>query len=152
MAIEAPLGKYNKTNVKIFIVVLAGLAVWFAYDGYFNQVFIDKHTDSDGAMESTLVFNRKAPPFLIVGAVILGAYYFAISKKKVVADDQSLVMCKVTIDYDRIEAIDKTHFDSKGYFIVMYKDGQDKDCRLKLSDRTYDNLSAVLDELIARIT
>ncbi|MCK5174751.1 MAG: hypothetical protein KAR47_15260 [Planctomycetes bacterium] len=152
MAIEAPLGKYNKTNVKIFIVALLGLAIWFAYDGYFNQTFIDKYTDSDGAMEGTLVFNRKAPPFLIVGAVVLGAYYFAISKKKVVADDQSLITCKVTIDYDRIEAIDKTHFDSKGYFIVMYKDGQDKDCRLKLSDRTYDNLSAILDELIARIT
>ena len=80
-------------------------------------------------------------------------YYFAVSaKKRVVADDEGLKTGKETIAYDRIEKINKTHFDSKGYFVVTYTDpdGQSKD--IKISDRTYDNLPAVLDHLVTKIS
>ncbi|HIJ67667.1 MAG TPA: hypothetical protein HPP87_01890 [Planctomycetes bacterium] len=152
MAIEAPLSKYRKNNFKIGIAVLVGLAIWFAYDGYQNEKFIQKHTDQSGVPDSTLVFNRTAPPYLAAGALILGVYLFAIKNKKVIAGQDRLVIGKREIAYDSIEKIDKTHFNSKGYFVVTYKDYQGVDSNLKISDRTYDNLPAVLDELIAKIS
>ncbi|MHC4722420.1 MAG: hypothetical protein ACYS6I_06885 [Planctomycetota bacterium] len=152
MAIEAPLSKYKKNNLRIGIVVLVGLAIWFAYDGYRSEEFIKKHTDQNGKPDSTLVFNRKAPPYLVGAAVLLGVYLFAIKDKKVVADESSLIVGKRQIAYDSIEKIDKTHFDSKGYFVITYKDYQGVDTNLKISDGIYDNLSAVLDELVAKIS
>ncbi len=152
MAIEAPLSKYKKNNFRIGIVILVGLAIWFAYDGYRSEEFIKKHTDQNGKPDSTLVFNRKAPPYLVGAAVLLGVYLFVIKDKKVVADESSLIVGKRQIAYDSIEKIDKTHFDSKGYFVITYKDYQGVDTNLTLSDRIYDNLSAVLDELVAKIS
>lgn len=152
MAIEAPISKYKKNSFKIGIVILIGLAIWFAYDGYRNEKFIQKHTGQNGTPDSTLVFNRKAPPYLIGAAVLLGVYLFVIKNKKLIADENSLIMPNREIAYDSIQKIDKTHFDSKGYFIITYKDYQGVDADLKLNDRTYDNLSAVLDVLIAKIS
>ena len=152
MAIEAPLSKHKKNNFRIGIVVLVGLAIWFAYDGYRSEEFIKKHTDQNGKPDSTLVFNRKAPPYLVGAAVLLGVYLFAIKDKKVVADESSLIIGKRQIAYDSIEKIDKTHFDSKGYFVITYKDCQGADTSLTLSDRIYDNLSVVMDELVAKIS
>ena len=97
MAIEAPLSRYKKNNFKIGIVVLLGLAIWFAYDGYFNDNFIQKHTNPDGVADSTLAFNRKSPPFLIGGAVLLWIYLFAIKDKKIIAGENSLVAGKLEI-------------------------------------------------------
>jgi hypothetical protein len=152
MAIEAPLSKYKKNNFRIGIVILVGLAIWFAYDGYRNEDFIKKHTDQNGKPDSTLTFNRKAPPYMVGVAVLLGVYLFAIKDKKVIAGQDSLIVGKRQIAYDTIEKIDKTHFDSKGYFVVTYKDYQGVDTNLTLSDRIYDNLSAVIDELVAKIS
>ena len=152
MAIEAPISKYKKNSFKIGIVILIGLAIWFAYDGYRNEKFIQKHTGQNGTPDSILVFNRKSPPYLAGAAVLLGVYLFVIKNKKLVADENSLVIGRRQIAYDSIEKIDKTHFDSKGYFTITYKDYQGVDADLKLSDRTYDNLPAILDELIARIS
>ncbi len=152
MTIEAPLSKYKKTNLKIFIVVLIGLAIWFAYDGYFNKKFEEKHNDSEGNPDSTMVFNRNSPPFFVGGAVLLGVYLLVIKDRKVIADEKNITVGKRVFAYDSVQKIDKTHFDSKGYFIVTYKDDAGGRKQLKLSNRTYDNLNAVLDELVAKIT
>ena len=40
MAIVATLSKYKKTNYKVIIVVLIGMAAWFYYDANHNQNFI----------------------------------------------------------------------------------------------------------------
>ena len=53
---------------------------------------------------------------------------------------------------DAIQKIDKTYFDSKGYFIITHKDQNGREVNRKLSDRNYDNLGAVLDHLVAKIT
>jgi hypothetical protein len=152
MAIEAPLSKYKKNNFKIGIIVLVGLAIWFAYDGYFNEKFREKHTDKNGMPDSTMVFNRKAPPFFVGAAVLLGVYLFIVKDKKLIAGENSLVVGKHEIAYDSIVKIDKTHFDSKGHFVITYKDYKGVDANLKLSDKTYDNLSAVLGVLISKIS
>jgi len=153
MAIEAPLSKYKRTNFKIYIVVCLALAGWFAYDGYLNQGFIDKHTDEQGAADTDLVINRVAPPFLAGAALLLGACFYVVKDRKLVADEEALVVAgKVRIPYDAIEQIDKTHFENKGFFTIIYKDSNGPERRRKLSDRQYDNLEVVLDHLVAKIT
>ena len=153
MAIEAPISKFKKTNFKIYIAVCIGLAIWCAYDGYFNDTWIKEHTDTNGNPETYLVFNRKAPPFFIGAAVLLGAYLFAIRNKKIIADENELVLSnKKRVPYDSIQKIDKTHFDSKGFLLITYKNKDGREVNRKLSDRTYDNLAAILGELVAKIS
>jgi hypothetical protein len=151
MTIEAPLSRYKKQNMMIAIAVLAGLAIWFYYDGHYKTSFIEEHT-IDGKPDHTLLINQKSPPFLLLGAAVVGAYFFAVRNKKVVADEAGLKAKGKSIEYGSIEKITKTYFESKGFFVVTYKDPQGRSCDLKLSDRTYDNLPAVLDHLIAKIS
>jgi len=151
MTIEAPLSRYKKQNLMIFIVVLLGLAGWFYYDGHHNADFIEKHT-VNGQPDSTLAFNQKAPPYMVGVAAALIVYFVMIRNKKVVADDASLMANGKTISLNAIEKINKTHFDAKGYVVITYKDAQGQSCELKLSDRTYDNLPAVLDHIVAKIS
>jgi hypothetical protein len=152
MALIAPLSKYKKKTFIIWIAVCIGLAGWFAYDGYFNQKFIEKHT-KDGIPESTLTFNRKTPPYLVGAAVLLGVYMFIIRNRKVVVDDNQLIVDdKINIAYDAIVKIDKTHFDSKGYFTITCRGPDGKEVDHKLSDRKYDNLGPILEHLVAKIS
>jgi len=155
MAIEAPLSKYKKQNLLIMVVVLVGLAGWFTYDGYISEKFQQEHTEINDAGEevpdSSLAFNRKAPPFFLAGGLLVVVYFFVIKGKKIVAGEKSLVLNGKEIQYDSIEKINKTFFDKKGYFIVTYKEGE-TEVDVKLSDRSYDNMPAVLDELVKQIS
>lgn len=153
MAIVAPTSKFKKTNLKIYIVLCIGLAIWFAYDGYFNEKFKQKYTNENGEPTASLVINQKAPPFLFGAALLLGLYLFLIKDKKLVADDRELVMSpQKKIPYDSIEKIDKTYFEKKGFFIVTYKDPNGNEIDLKMSDRKYDNLGLILDHLVSKIS
>ena len=153
MAIEAPFSKFKKANFKIYIIVCIVLAIWFGYDGYFNEEFKEKHTDANDTVDSTLSFNQKSPPIFIGAAVLLGAYLFRIRNKKVIADENELILGdKKRIPYDSIQKIDKTYFGSKGYFITTYKDKDGNEVDRKLSYKTYDNLAAILDHLVAKIS
>ncbi len=160
MAIVATLSKFKKTNYKIIIAVLVLFGVIFAYDGYLSKYewsmrhnFYQEHViDNGGEPDSDMIINRKAPLYLIGAAVLVAAYFLAIRNKKVIADEKSLIVGKKVIPYDWIEQIDKTHFDSKGWFVVIHKNDSGSESSLKLSDKTYDNLSAVLDELARQIS
>jgi hypothetical protein len=152
MAVEAPYAKYNRSNFKIGIAICIVLAIWCTYDGYFNDKWIEEHTDTNGNPETYLVFNRKAPPYFIGAAVFLGAYLLVVRNKKVVLDESNLVVAKRNIACDSIEKIDETYFKSKGYFVITYKDEQGNEAQLKLSDKTYDNLSSILEGLVAKIS
>jgi len=182
MTIEAPISRHEKTNFKIYIAVCLVVAIIFAYDGYLSKYkwsgrysFYNEHVvDNDGKPTATMKFNRGSPPFFIGVAVLLGAYLFAIKNKKIIADENELIINnKLKIPYDSIERLDKTHFRSKtkrkfvgdqsgnvqetrsapeGYFIITYKDNSGREVKRKLSSRTHDNLAAVLDELVAKIS
>ena len=157
MAIEAPVSKFRRTNLKIYIIVCIVFAIWFGYDGYFNEKFMEKNTDEDGNPNSTLVFNQKSPPFSIGAAALLAIYLFIVKDKKLIADEKELVFSgrfgdKKRISYDSIEKIDKTNFDSKGCFIITYKNNEGKEVNCKIKDRTYDNLAAILEHLVSEIT
>lgn len=161
MAIEAPVSKFKRTNLKIYIVVCLLATVIFGYDGYLSKYewsmrhgFYKEHViDNDGVPTSTMNFNRKSPPFLLAGAMLLGAYLAAIRRKKIIADEDELIISnKEKIAYDSIEKIDKSSFDKKGYFIITYKDEGGNEVNRRISGRRYDNLAAVLECLIAQIT
>ncbi len=153
MAIEAPMSKFKKTNLKIYIAVCIALAIWCAYDGYFNEGWIKEHTNPDGTPKAYLVFNKKAPVFFGGAVVLLGVYLFVIKGRKLVADDNDLVVStNEKIAYDSIQKIDKTNFDSKGYFIITYKDKDGREINRKISDKKYDNLKAILEHLVAKIS
>ncbi len=161
MAIEAPISKFKKNGLKIYIAVCIAVAIIFAYDGYLSKYkwsmrynFYKKHVvDNDGKPTATMKFNRGSPPFFIGAAVLLGAYLFAIKNRKIIADENELIISnKERIAYHSIQKIDKTFFKSKGRFIITYKNKDDREVNRKISGRTYDNLAAILDELVAKIS
>jgi len=152
MAIEAPISKYTRSNFKIYIALCLIAAFWFAYDGYFNKKFMAENTEN-GKPNSTLAFNRKSPPFLVGAAVLLGIYLAAIKNRKLVADETALVINdRERIPYDSVQKIDKTHFDKKGFFVVTYKDENGNEVNRKIADRNHDNLQAILDHLVEKIS
>ena len=152
MAIEAPVSKFRRNNLKIYIVVCLAAAIWLGYDGYFNQKFIEKNSP-EGVPNTTLVFNQKAPPFFIGISVLLGIRLLLISKKKLIADENELIISDSDrIAYDSIQQINKTDFESKGYFLITYKKENGKEADRKISDRQYDDLKAILDHLVSKIT
>ena len=153
MPIEAPVSKFRKTNLKIYIAVCIAFVIWCVYDAHFNETFKEKYTDADGEPMGWLVVNQKAPPYLAAAALLLAGYLFAIRNKKVVAGDDELVISgKEKVRYDSIQTIDKTYFEKRGFFIITYRNENGKDVRRALSDRRYDNLGAVLDYLVAKIS
>jgi hypothetical protein len=153
MVIEAPTSKFKKTNLRIYIGLCIVLALWFAYDGYFNETFRKNNSDENGVPNSTLVFNQKSPPFFAGAAVLLCVYLLAVRNKKLIAGDNELVIsARKKIPYNSIQTIDKTYFDKRGFFIITYKDESGKEVHRALSDRKYDNLTAVLDHLVAKIS
>jgi len=161
MAVEAPFSRHNITNYKIYIAGCLLAAVIFAYDGYLSKYkwsrrydFYKKHVlDNDGKPSSTMVFNQKSPPVFLGAAILLWVYLSLIRKKKIIAGENELLLgTKKRINYDAIRKIDKTNFDSKGFFIITYKNHHDREIDLKISDRKYDNLTPLLELLVAKIS
>ena len=152
MAVEAPFSKFKKNNLKIYFTICILAAAWFGYDGYFNEEFIEKNT-KDGVPSDSLVVNRKAPYFLGGAAVLVAGYFMMVKDKKLTADETELIISNnEKIAYDSIQSIDKTHFDSKGYFVITYKDAGGQEVSRKITDRKYDNLAAVLEHLVSKIS
>ncbi|MFC1675723.1 hypothetical protein ACFL3G_01510 [Planctomycetota bacterium] len=153
MAIEAPVSKFRKNNLKIYMVFALGLLAWCVYDGYFNEKWIEEHRNEDGSPKTYLTVNRRAPYLFVplIGYFVIS--FFVIKNKKIVADENELVISNnFKISYDSIQAIDKTLFEKKGKFSIIYNDQDGREVSYKLSDRRYDNLSAVLEHITAKIS
>ena len=166
MVIEAPYSKYCRTNFKIAIAVCIGGAILFAYDGYLSKYewslrrsFYEEHV-KEGKPDSDMVFNQEAPFVLIPLAAVLTIWFLIKRNKKIITDEKEIIIdAKEKIPYDSIQKIDKTYFDSKGYFIITYKKDSRKagahdgvEVNRKLNARKYDNLKAVLEHLVTKIT
>jgi len=159
MAVEAPLSKHKKNNFKIYIGACLVFAAVFAYDGYLSKYhwshrrsFYENHV-KDGKADDTMVFNRIAPLVLVAGAGALAARLRAVKDKRLLADENELIISQnEKIPYDSMQKIDKTYFRSKGFFTITYKKADGRAVTRKLHDRDYDNLAAVLDEIVAKIT
>jgi hypothetical protein len=159
MAAEAPLSKHKKNNFKIYIGVCIVLGAVFAYDGYLSKYqwshrlsFYEDHV-KDGKADDTMMFNRIAPIFLVAAAGALALRLRVVRDKKLLADENELIISQnEKIPYDSVQKIDKTYFQSKGFFSITYKNADGRLVTRKLNDRNYDNLAAVLDEVVAKIS
>ncbi len=161
MAVEAPLSKFKKNGFKIYIAVCLIVTVVLAYDGYLSkyewskrQKFYKEHVlDNNGKPDGTMLFNMYVPFGLIAAAAALGVRFVMVKDKKLTTDDTKLTINGgKSILFDKIERIDKTYFEAKGYFVITHIVEGGKEADLKLSDRMYDNLAAVLDELVTKIS
>jgi hypothetical protein len=161
MALVAPASKYKIKTFRIYIVSCIIIAAVLAYDGYLSKYewshrygFYTKHfIDNGNKPDLDMVANQKAPFFLAGLAVLMGGYVLVIRSRKITAEDNALVINgKLTIPYDSVQKIDKTSFDTKGYFTFTYKTPDGKEIDRKISDRDYDDLKAIMDHLVAKIS
>jgi hypothetical protein len=159
MSIIAPISKFKKNNLKIYALFCLGFAAFFAYDGYLSkypwshrQSFYEKHAP-DGVMDGAMKFNRRAPILLAAGAIAFFIWGIAIKDKKITAEENELVIDdKQHIPFDSIQKVDKRNFDSKGYFVITYKDGSGAEVNRKISDKRYDDLGAVLERIVSKMS
>ena len=159
MTIEAPISKFRKTNFKICIGICIACAIIFAYDGYLSKYewslrhsFYEEHV-IDGKPDFDMAFNQKSPFVFIALAAVSIFWFWTIKGKKLLADENELVINdKKRISYDSIQQINKTYFEKKGFFVITYQDQGGDEVKLRLNDRKYDNLQAVLEHLIAKIS
>ena len=93
MAIEAPISKFKKNNIKIYIVLCVIAALFFGYDGYLSKYkwsrrysFYEKHV-IDGKPDNDMKFNQNSPPFFAGAALCLYAYYRLIKNRKLLAEE-----------------------------------------------------------------
>lgn len=161
MTLEAPISKYKKHNMLITMVILLGIAAVLGYDGYLSKYewsgrynsFYKKHVvDNNGVPDGDMKLNQYGAIVLLAFGLYNGFNYWKTKDKKIVADDQGLSYEGLTIAYNQIESIDKTFFDSKGYFTIHYRDSQQQARTLKFSDRQYDHLPAILDHLASKLS
>ncbi len=128
MTIKSSYSSYKKNNFKLAIAICIGLSIWCIYDGYFNDKFIEKHTNADGSNQTYLICNRNGPFVLIPAAVVIAIWMAMACKKNLLADNEQLTINnKTIIKYDDIETVDKTHFDQKGFFSITHKQSQSID-------------------------
>jgi len=159
MAIEAPYSRFKRNNQRIYAIVCIAFAAIFAYDGYLSRYewskrhsFYEKHAPQDKP-DDTMRFNQIAPIFLAAVAAGFAGRFRALKGKRLLATDKELVINeKDRISYETIQKIDKTYFESKGYFTITYNDENGAEVRRKLSDSDYDNLGPVLDHLVTKIS
>ncbi len=152
MALEIPSSNYSIKNFLIFGFILLGVSVWFINDGYNpNSNYYKKEMEKgEGQPTLDLKINR-ATPFLTGAFAIYCFVSMALLKKrKIVADDNGLqIDGKTAIPYSAITKLDKRNFQEKGYFILFFQENGSERA-LKFSDKHYDKLGLLLDEIISK--
>ena len=149
MAIEASGSKSGRNNNLIIALACLALAGWFAYDGWLGGYREKELAKNDNKPTPNLIFNQYVGP-IGLGAFALFCLYVAAksSSLRIVAGEKELLVNgKRTIAYDAIRYIDQRKFAQGGVFGVGYlENGQTKE--VKFSSRKYDNLQALLEELV----
>jgi hypothetical protein len=152
MAIKVPVSRYRKNNHLIALVICLALAAWCFYDGRYNKEFIQKHTNPDGTPNDPwLIVNRNAPPYLLIAGVLVIANFYRVRNQRVRIDEDTLFINGLSIPLKEVVEIDRTEFDTKGFFVLSYKSGGAEQ-KITLYSRQYDHLSDILDRLIEEIS
>ena len=161
MEIVAPISSYKKNGLKIYMVGCFIAAAVLAYDGYLSKYewsqrydFYKKHVvDNDNQPDGTMLFNRYVSVLALVGGIYFAARFFQKKDDKIIADDNAVTFCGgEKINYDSIEKIDKSAYNSKGYFVFTYKDSSGGEKDKKLSNKDWDNLDAVMNLMVEKIS
>ena len=151
MAVEATGSSFARKNAIIYAVLGILVGLYFFHDGWLGWFtdYMDKELEAGGDNPTlNLQFNRYVPFVLWPFALYYLIQIPRISKQRLVADNKGLtIQNQPTLSYDTITHIDNRPFDKSGYFLVGVNDGGRKR-ELKFSDRKYDNLGLLLDELV----
>jgi len=150
MAVEAIGSRHARHSGFIIAAVCLAGALWFGYDGWMGGYRDKQLAQNDGKPTANLLFNQYAPIPLVAVAAFAVVSALRLTSRKIAADDHGLTTASGRlITYDDIKKIDKRFFDKAGHFTVTYSDaGTER--QLKISDRKYDNLGLLLDELVRR--
>jgi hypothetical protein len=147
MAVEATGSKYKQKTGYILAFMFLAFAAYCLYDGWFNQQYIQKHISDTINLQANRIW---IPVILTVAAIYEIVISFRLASKRITLDDRGLTLSGQTpIPCDEITYIDKRFFQSEGHFTVGYNSPQGVQ-KLKLSDRNYDNLVPLFDELVKR--
>jgi len=154
MAVEVTGSRYTcRTNYLIAAACIV-FGLWFLYDGWFNDEFIQDHMSLDEVTNEQqpnvdLMINRLwAPIFCGIVMVVFVIFAIRLKSKKIVTDNEGLILSNgQKITFNDIRQIDKRFFDQKGYFSIEYgPTGSTKE--IKFDDRTWDGLRSLLDEIV----
>jgi len=151
MAVVATGCRHTRNTNYIIAVACFIFGIWYFYDGWFGKEFQDKHTREDGTPDATLQMNRYWVP---IGGTVAAAFFVALAlrmkTRKIIALEDGLELSDgLKLPYDDIKQIDKRFFEKEGHFTLEYEVGGEVK-KLKLTDRTYDKLGLLLDEIIRR--
>lgn len=148
MAVTARGSKFSRNNWLIVAVACLGAGLYFAYDGWISEKYQTKETNEAGEPSTDLLFNRYVP--IPMAAVAAYGFIMAaiIPRRRVVADEKGLTLANgSSIAYQSIRAIDKGRFEKDGVLEIHCEINGAKKL-IKLSDRKFDNLGLLLDELV----
>ncbi len=143
MTAKATPSKYSKKYYIIVTIACIFLASWFVYDGYFTDKY---NPEVDPELSNFDVNGQKIywPVTCLLSAAYCGYLLLALSKRHIVADNNGLTIDgKPLRPYSDIKSINKKTLKSKGILIIEFIDGN-----VKLTDRNYDGLDNLLDEII----
>ena len=147
MPVTATGSKFSRNNSLLLTIFCLAFAMWFTYDGWISDTYQTENTVED-VPNANLKFNRYAPVPLVAVALYSLIAALRIPSRKIIADQNGLtVLNRAPIAYASINMIDKRQFEKEGFFIIEYTDAGATN-RLKLTDKKYDSLGLVLDELV----
>lgn len=148
MAIVSTGSRHTQNTNYIIAVACILFACWFLYDGWFNEDFIKEQEEKNEYL--TIRLNQYYVPIGCAGAAVffvLSAY--RLKSRKITAGQSDLEFSDgLKIAYNDIQQIDKRFFKKEGHFTVHYKEDSGEDKKIKLTDRTYDGLGLLLDEIV----
>lgn len=149
MAVEALPSKFTMRWNTMCALMMFGMAVWFFYDGHYNQEYIKKHTNEDGTPMLDLKINRSWGP---AGCALTGLYFIYItwgmSRKKISVDEKGITFSDgKNIPLDSLTRIDKSKFKTKGKLLIEYEAGG-KTEQIILKDTVYDGINSLLQEIL----
>ncbi|MCF7958767.1 MAG: hypothetical protein K9M57_10000 [Phycisphaerae bacterium] len=159
MAVEATGSRYSRNTNFIIVLALIGAGAWFFYDGHYIEEFINDNTltkineagEEVVTQKFNLTFNRTMGPVICgLGAIYFLAQALMLGTKLISADETDVtVKGGPKIPYSSILKIDKRDLEKKG-ILKIYYDVNGTEAVLKLSDRTYDHLGLLLDQIVAK--
>lgn len=148
MAIVATGSRHTQNTNYIIAIICILVGLYFFYDGWFGKYREKELKENDGKPTYDLYINQYA----IIPLAFIAAF-FAISglrlkSRKITASESGLEFSDGSkLAYDDIKQIDKRFFEKEGHFTLEYEVGSEAK-KLKLTDRTYDKLGLLLDEIV----
>ena len=148
MAVVATGSRHTQNTNYIIAIICILVGLYFFYDGWFGKYREKELEENDGQPTYDLYINQYAIIPLAAIAAFFAISGLRIKSRKITADEAGLECADgLKIAYASIKQIDKRFFEKEGHFTLEYDLGSESK-KLKLTDRSYDNLGLLLDEIV----